>query len=229
MWAQSPEGYTEHFIWFKRKKWGPKINERKESKEGNRKKTAHDTRDSKKRTRKQHSLLVSALKYTHLPMWLWHTQRWAVRRWTASWQSGRSVSAQGRVCRSQEESQTSTTEDNKQNESERNSVHNIWSDCLPKWKHKLLTETFAYKWVFILNKVLYGFWIWSIRLSGYVNFWTETLQLLSKKKNWTEHTSEWSRWFPRLRDTFPPLFDPCGLICCSSACVVCLTDESWQL
>lgn len=109
-------------------------------------------------------------------MWQQHTQRWAVRHWTASWQSGRSVSAQGRVCRNQEEALTSRREDSKMERTDLCSQHLD----LPKWKHKLLVDTFAYQWQFTLNRVLCGFWIWSIRESSYWHFWTETLQLLSK-------------------------------------------------
>lgn len=126
----------------------------------------HMTREGRKRTRKQHSLLVSALKYTqthtHLPMWQWHIQQWVVQHWTASWRSGRSASAQGRVCRNQEESQISRTERDKQNENER----------------------------YILNRVLRRFWIWSIRQSGYVNVWTETLQLLGKDIELKTHLND---------------------------------------
>lgn len=137
----------------------------------------------------------------HLPVWQWHTQQWAVRRWTASWRSGRSVSAQGRVSHNQEESPSSRTEDNKQN---------IWSECLPKWRYMLLTKTFPYKWEFILNGVLCRFWIWSIKKSGYVHFWTETLQL-STREIGTVNTREWSSWLLRLQETFPPCLIHVGL------------------
>lgn len=44
---------------------------------------------------------------THSPAWQWRTRRWAVRRWTGSWRSGRFVSAQDRVCHNPEEPPTS--------------------------------------------------------------------------------------------------------------------------